>query len=62
MSFHKPCFEQKFAHKKFLETRNKTVLIRIIEKMLEDFKRINEDEYFGWIRVFEGLEKKRVRK
>jgi len=62
MSFHKSHFEQKFDYKKFLETRNKTLLIRIIEKMLEDFKRIDEDNYLQWIRVFEDIEKKRVRK
>ena len=68
MSFHKSCFEQ-FDYKKFLETRNKTLLIRIIEKMLEDFKRIDEDkdnlesgEYISWIKVFEDIDKRRVKK
>ena len=60
---------EQFDYKKFLETRNKTPLIRIIEKMLEDFKRIDEDkdnldsgEYISWIKVFEDIDKRRVKK
>jgi len=60
---------EQFDYKKFLETRNKTLLIRIIEKMLEDFKRIDEDkdnlesgEYISWIKVFEDIDKRRVKK
>ena len=60
---------EQFDYKKFLETRNKTLLIRIIGQMLEDFKRIDKDEgdlptgeYSVWIKAFEDIEKRRVKK